>query len=61
MIQTKTSGKPLKQRLTARQKTLPGTLMITAMHEAGHALADYRLSFRIKHVTIDPRKLKPVD
>jgi hypothetical protein len=29
-------------------------LMVTAMHESGHALADYKFDFKIKHVTVIP-------
>ena len=45
----------MKKSKTADRNQQAERLFATAIHEAGHALADYRLNFRIKHVTIVPK------
>ena len=45
----------MSQSRTAAGNKLADRLLATAVHEAGHALAFYRLNFRIKRVTIVPK------
>jgi hypothetical protein len=45
----------MKKSLNTAQNKLAKRLLATAIHEAGHALAFYRLDFRLKQVSIVPK------